>query len=91
MTTPAAANAMTINIVLDGTPRALTINPGDTLLRALRSEGIWSVRFGSDTGETGAAAVLVDGQLASADVVLAAQMDPQSASGGLGLVPGAVK
>ncbi|MFQ5555738.1 MAG: molybdopterin cofactor-binding domain-containing protein, partial [Acidimicrobiia bacterium] len=32
-----------------------------------------SVRYGSDTGETGAAAVLVDGRLVSADVMLAAQ------------------
>jgi putative selenate reductase molybdopterin-binding subunit len=85
MTTPAAASAITININLDGTPRALTIEPGDTLLRALRSEGIWSVRFGSDTGETGAAAVLIDGQLASADVVLAAQVDGHEVTTALSL------
>ena len=41
----------------------------------LRREGFYSVRFGSDTGETGAAAVLLDGQLISADVMLAAQAD----------------
>ena len=85
MTTPAAATAITINIILDGTSRALTINPGDTLLRALRSEGIWSVRYGSDTGETGAAAVLVDGKLASADVLLAAQVDGHEVTTALSL------
>ena len=34
----------------------------------LRREGFYSVRFGSETGETGAAAVLVD-ELALADQV----------------------
>ncbi|MCH8991938.1 MAG: molybdopterin-dependent oxidoreductase, partial [Acidobacteria bacterium] len=41
----------------------------------LRREGFYSVRFGSDTGETGAAAVLMDGRLVSSDVLLAAQAD----------------
>jgi putative selenate reductase molybdopterin-binding subunit len=42
----------------------------------LRRAGCFSVRYGSDTGETGAAAVLVDGRrLVSADVLLAAQAD----------------
>ena len=41
----------------------------------LRREGCFSVRFGSETGETGAAAVLLDGRLVSADVLLAAQAD----------------
>ncbi|MDA2959451.1 MAG: molybdopterin-dependent oxidoreductase [Actinomycetota bacterium] len=39
---------------------------------------MFSVRYGSDSGETGAAAVLIDGRLASADVVLAAQIDGRS-------------
>ena len=68
-------STLTITIELDGTPRTLTVEPHLTLLRALRNEGIWSVRFGSDTGETGAAAVLLDGRLASADVILAAAAD----------------
>ena len=41
----------------------------------LRAEGLKSVRFASETGETGAAAVLLDGELASADVMLALQAD----------------
>ena len=44
-------------------------------LDVLRRVGCFSVRFGSGTGETGAAAVLVDGRLVSADVLLAAQAD----------------
>lgn len=66
---------ITITITLDGALRTFSVAPHETLLRLLRREGIWSVRFGSDTGETGAAAILLDGRLASADVILAAQAD----------------
>ena len=45
----------------------------DTLRDALRVAGCVSVRFGSHSGETGAAAVLLDGQLVSADTILAGQ------------------
>ena len=41
----------------------------------LRREGYFSVRFGSHTGETGASAVLMDGRLVNADILLAAQAD----------------
>jgi putative selenate reductase molybdopterin-binding subunit len=44
-------------------------------MTVLRRAGYYSVRFGSDTGETGAAAVLVDGTLVSSEVMLAAQAD----------------
>jgi putative selenate reductase molybdopterin-binding subunit len=64
-----------IRITLNGTCRRLTCAPGDTLLRVLRREGCFSVRYGSETGETGAAAVLLDGRLIAADVMLAAQAD----------------
>jgi putative selenate reductase molybdopterin-binding subunit len=66
---------MKINITLNGSERELTIQPGETLLKVLRREGLFSVRFGSHTGETGAAAVLVDGELVNADILLAAQVD----------------
>ncbi|MDH3295723.1 MAG: 2Fe-2S iron-sulfur cluster-binding protein [Acidimicrobiia bacterium] len=36
---------------------------------------MFSVKYGSPSGETGAGAVLVDGRLVSSDVVLAAQVD----------------
>jgi putative selenate reductase molybdopterin-binding subunit len=45
-----------------------------TLMTALRSAGFMSVRFGSDSGETGAAAVLVDGNLVNSDVLLVGQV-----------------
>ena len=66
---------MNLTITLNGSERELTIQPGDTLLKVLRREGLFSVRFGSHTGEAGAAAVLVDGELVSADILLAAQVD----------------
>lgn len=66
---------MDIEISLNGTLRRLACDPGDSLLELLRREGCYSVRYGSSTGETGTAAVLIDGRLASADVMLAAQAD----------------
>ncbi|RME48797.1 MAG: xanthine dehydrogenase [Caldilineae bacterium] len=64
---------MQITFTLNGEERTFTCRPDETLMRLLRREGYYSVRYGSDTGETGAAAVLLDGQLVSSDVLLAAQ------------------
>jgi putative selenate reductase molybdopterin-binding subunit len=66
---------MNLTLSIDGKPHSVSCAPGDTLFHVLRSLGIWSVRYGSDTGETGAAAVLIDGALASSEVVLAAQVE----------------
>jgi putative selenate reductase molybdopterin-binding subunit len=66
---------MRVSITINGRAREVTCEPGDTLLAVLRREGCFSVRFGSGTGETGAAAVLLDGRLVCADVMLAAQAD----------------
>jgi len=64
-----------VNITVNGEPHEFECAPHESLRTVLRREGYYSVRFGSETGETGAAAVLVDGQLISADVMLAAQAD----------------
>ena len=66
---------MNITIELNGSARTLDIEPHENLRDVLRREGMFSVKFGSSSGETGAAAVLFDGRLASADVILAAQAD----------------
>ena len=65
---------MTINVTfeLNGAPATLAVEPHHTLREALRQLGMFSVHYGSDSGETGAAAVLYDGRLASSDVILAA-------------------
>ncbi|UCG25872.1 MAG: molybdopterin-dependent oxidoreductase [Chloroflexota bacterium] len=66
---------MEIELTINGREKTIQCPAGDTLLRVLRREGYFSVRYGSDSGETGAAAVLLDGDLVSADVLLAAQAD----------------
>jgi putative selenate reductase molybdopterin-binding subunit len=66
---------VTITLTINGAERSFECAPHESLRTVLRREGYYSVRFGSDTGETGAAAVLLDGRLISADVMLAAQAD----------------
>ena len=66
---------MTITLTINGTKTDLDCQPHDSLRTVLRKAGYKSVRFGSETGETGAAAVLVDGRLITADLMLAAQAD----------------
>ena len=67
--------AIDVAFELNGAPVSLTVEPHHTLREVLRRLGMFSVRYGSDSGETGAAAVLYDGRLASADVILAASAD----------------
>jgi putative selenate reductase molybdopterin-binding subunit len=67
-----------VTIDINGEPTTLSVEPHTSLRQALRAEGLFSVRFGSDSGETGAGAVLYDGRLASSDVILAAQADGHS-------------
>ncbi len=66
---------MQIRLNVNGSPIAVSCEPGESLRSVLRRQGLFSVRYGSDTGETGAAAVLVDGRLVSADTLLAAQAE----------------
>jgi putative selenate reductase molybdopterin-binding subunit len=66
---------MRIALTINGQDRSFDVAPNQTLLELLRSEGFFSVRFGSETGETGASAVLLDGRLVSTDIMLAAQAD----------------
>ena len=66
---------MDINLDLNGEPTTVVVKPSDTLLATLRAQGMVSVRYGSDTGETGASAVLLDGRLINSDCLLAAQAD----------------
>ncbi|MDH3681672.1 MAG: molybdopterin-dependent oxidoreductase [Acidimicrobiia bacterium] len=63
-----------VSFTLNGAARAIEVEPHETALSLLRREGLASVRYGSDTGETGASAVLIDGRLTSTDCLLAAQL-----------------
>ncbi len=80
---------MEIRLTLNGSSRVIRCAPGDTLFRVLRREGCYSVRYGSASGETGAAAVLLDGRLVSSDVLLAAQAEGHEITTLEGLDPGA--
>ncbi|MFV2039646.1 MAG: molybdopterin cofactor-binding domain-containing protein, partial [Acidimicrobiales bacterium] len=64
---------MNVSFVLNGVATDVECEPYDTLLRVLRGQGMVSVRYGSDTGETGASAVLIDGTLVNSDCMLAGQ------------------
>ena len=72
-TLPERPVMLELDLTINGDQYRLTCEPGDTLLTVLRRLGLFSVRFGSGTGESGAAAVLFDGRLVSADVMLAGQ------------------
>ena len=68
---------MTLDVTfeLNGAPVTVDVEPHHTLRETLRRLGMFSVHYGSDSGETGAAAILYDGRLASSDVILAASAD----------------
>jgi putative selenate reductase molybdopterin-binding subunit len=72
------SDTMSISFELNGATVAADVSPSDNLRDVLRREGMFSVKFGSSSGETGAGAVLFDGRLASSDVILAAQADGHS-------------
>ncbi|MGI9528310.1 MAG: molybdopterin cofactor-binding domain-containing protein, partial [Acidimicrobiia bacterium] len=69
---------MTVDLNINGEARTLECLPHESLRTVLRRAGYHSVRFGSDTGETGASAVLVNGRLVAADTMLAVQADGHS-------------
>ncbi len=69
---------MKIHVTLNDEEKTFDCLPHETLMRVLRREGMFSVRFGSDSGETGAAAILLDGKLVNSDILLAAQADGHS-------------
>ncbi len=64
---------MTISLNINGRSHSLSVAPTDTLMHALRRAGFFTVRFGSHDGQTGAAAVLVDGKLVNSDTMLVGQ------------------
>jgi len=79
---------MNITVTINGVEQTYECEPHESLRAVLRREGFFSVRFGAETGETGAAAVLVDGKLVSAEIMLAAQADGHTVETIEGLHPG---
>ena len=68
----------TITFELNGEQVEAGAAPHESLFTLLRRLGMFSVKYGSATGETGAAAVLLDGSLVSSEVVLALGADGHS-------------
>jgi putative selenate reductase molybdopterin-binding subunit len=66
---------MQVELTLNDTPLTFNAEPGERLMTALRRAGCWSVKHGCETGECGACAVLIDGQLTSTCVLLAGQAE----------------
>jgi putative selenate reductase molybdopterin-binding subunit len=64
---------MKIKLLINGIEHQMDVAPGDTLYKALRASGFFSVKFGAEGGETGADTVLLDGVPINADLYLAAQ------------------
>ncbi len=66
---------MKLTLRINGAEHVVDCEPHESLRVVLRREGLFSVRFGAETGETGADAVLVDGRLVSSEIMLAAQAE----------------
>jgi aerobic-type carbon monoxide dehydrogenase small subunit (CoxS/CutS family) len=66
---------ITIELTIDGARRVLEIPAGATLLEVLRAAGATSVKNGCATGDCGACAVILDGQVVNACFVFAAHAD----------------
>jgi aerobic-type carbon monoxide dehydrogenase small subunit (CoxS/CutS family) len=64
-----------IELELNGTPRTLEVRADEMLLEALRREGLRSVRATCGIGACGACTVLLDGETASACLLLAPLAD----------------
>ena len=65
-----------MTVTLNGRPKTLTAEPGDTLLEALRAAQVWSAKRGcDDEGVCGNCCVIVDGRLVPSCLMLAAQAE----------------
>lgn len=69
---------MQITLTLNDEKRTLDVQPHERLLRVLRREGIWSVKFGDEHGMSGCDAVLLDGALVNSGTLLAVQCHGRS-------------
>lgn len=70
-----------INIIVNGEPNEVAVNPEQTLLEVLREElGLTGTKKGCNQGECGACTVLVDGKPVSSCLVLAVSVNGKSIS-----------
>jgi len=61
---------MKIKFILNNKKIETEIIPGQTLFEYLRKNGIYSVKYGSDLGESGADTVLINGKTQNSSLVL---------------------
>lgn len=66
---------MRVRMTIDGRHETADIDPGESLMDALRRLGSTSVKNGCDRGDCGACAVLLDGRAVSSCLVFAAKAD----------------
>ena len=66
---------MRVDLTINGQSEPLQVEPGDTLLEALRAHGHTSVKNGCANGDCGACAVLLDGRAVASCLVFAAQAE----------------
>jgi len=69
---------MRLNLLINHDKHEMEIDPGTSLLKALRSLGYFGVKHGCETGECGACTVLLDGKPVNSCVYLAAQAEGHS-------------
>lgn len=70
-----------INIVVNGEPHEVAVQPEQTLLEVLREElGLTGTKKGCNQGECGACTVLVEGKPVSSCLVLAVSIDGKKIS-----------
>lgn len=67
-----------ITFHLNGKHISFDGHPGTTLFDYLRDKEVFSVKFGSEKGETGSDAVLVDGQIMNSSLLLIHQIEGQT-------------
>lgn len=66
---------MKLSLTINGVPRSMAADAGETLLAILRREGYVGVKKGCGAGDCGACAVLLNGRAVNACLVLAAKAD----------------
>lgn len=67
-----------IDILLNGEPRSVQVEPNETLLEVLRDRmGVKSPKCGCDSGDCGACTVILDGKTVRSCLVFAIETDKQ--------------
>lgn len=75
-----------VRFTLNGKPVKYEVEPSTTLLRALRAEGVTSVKRGCEEGECGTCTVLLDGTPVKSCLILALEVEGRSVTTAEGLL-----